>query len=316
MEYHVLSNYDIGQILVYGGFSLAIIWALFGFFAARDASNNLQTKSLWRKVIPWLVFCILLSEICLFIYRCVDYPWEIKPLPSPASAFREKNEMVTGYPIWGWANDYQLPLLTTFAGVLLWFGWTIYAFNFKPSNTSWWKKVCKIIAYIILSTTILGFQLHQYGDMWGYAIILVAVVILLRIAHVKPESKRVNTFEGATVESSQLAPVEIAEASAPQKNEDPFRFMPKGAVSEEIIEPASIETSKPIKQEEEIHEVTSVPSDPIIEEVDVPVAVPVNEHLPQNEITQFEEPDMMYCKHCGKRIESDSTFCKYCGKRL
>jgi hypothetical protein len=92
--------------------------------------------------------------------------------------------------------------------------------------------------------------------------------------------------------------------------------MPKGAVSEEIIEPASIETSKPIKQEEEIHEVTSVPSEPIIEEVDVPVAVPVNEHLPQNEITQFEEPDMMYCKHCGKRIESDSTFCKYCGKRL
>ena len=48
----------------------------------------------------------------------------------------------------------------------------------------------------------------------------------------------------------------------------------------------------------------------------MPVAVPVNEHLPQNEITQFEEPDMMYCKHCGKRIESDSTFCKYCGKRL
>ena len=36
----------------------------------------------------------------------------------------------------------------------------------------------------------------------------------------------------------------------------------------------------------------------------------------KSKCTQFEEPDMMYCKHCGKRIESDSTFCKYCGKRL
>ena len=26
--------------------------------------------------------------------------------------------------------------------------------------------------------------------------------------------------------------------------------------------------------------------------------------------------DIMYCKHCGQKIDTDSKFCKYCGKEL
>ena len=70
---------------------------------------------------------------CLFVYRCIDYPWDLEPQPSQASIYREISYMGSRYPLWGWANDYQLPLLTSFAGVLLWFSWTIYAFNFKFS---------------------------------------------------------------------------------------------------------------------------------------------------------------------------------------
>jgi hypothetical protein len=146
--------------------------------------------------------------------------------------------------------------------------------------------------------------------------ILVAIIILLWIARVKPEKQNANVPIETTNESLEQVIENVTEESGPTQNEDPLRFMPKVAVDEEIIKPASIEIPKPIKQDKEKHEATSIPSEPIIEEVDVPVTAPVIEHIPQNEVTQFEEPDMMYCKHCGKRIESDSTFCKYCGKRL
>lgn len=29
-----------------------------------------------------------------------------------------------------------------------------------------------------------------------------------------------------------------------------------------------------------------------------------------------EKNDLIYCKHCGKKISSDSTYCQYCGKKL
>ena len=259
---------------------------------------------------------VFISDVALLASKLLAYPWDIEPVPSQASAFREMQYLPTGIVLYGWANDYQLPLLSPLTGAILWFCWTVYAFRFKPSATSWWKKTCKVIAYIIISITIFGFQLHQFGDLWGYAMILVAVIVLLWIAHVKPEKQNANVPVEMTNESQEQVIENVAEESGPTQNEDPLRFMPKVAVGEEIIEPTSIEVSKPIKQDEVVHEVTSTPPKPIIEEVVVPVTAPVNEHLPQNEVTQFEESDMMYCKHCGKRIESDSTFCKYCGKRL
>ena len=30
----------------------------------------------------------------------------------------------------------------------------------------------------------------------------------------------------------------------------------------------------------------------------------------------FTESETIYCKHCGKEIDTDSTFCKYCGKNV
>ena len=316
MEYHVLSNFDITKIVMYGLVSLAALGPLFSYLASRDSIPNEKEKNWFRKIIPWVVLLVFISDVALLASKLLAYPWDIEPVPSQASAFREMQYLPTGIVLYGWANDYQLPLLSPLTGAILWFCWTVYAFRFKPSATSWWKKTCKVIAYIIISITIFGFQLHQFGDLWGYAMILVAVIVLLWIAHVKPEKQNANVPVEMTNESQEKVIENVAEESGPTQNEDPLRFMPKVAVGEEIIEPTSIEVSKPIKQDEVVHEVTSTPPKPIIEEVVVPVTAPVNEHLPQNEVTQFEESDMMYCKHCGKRIESDSTFCKYCGKRL
>lgn len=316
MEYHVLSNFDITKIVMYGLVSLAALGPMFSYLASRDSIPNEKEKSWFKKIIPWVVLLVFISDVALLASKLFAYPWDMEPVPSQASAFREMQYLPTGIVLYGWANDYQLPLLSPLTGAILWFCWTVYAFRFKPSATSWWKKTCKVIAYIIISITIFGFQLHQFGDLWGYAMILVAVIVLLWIARVKPEKQNANVPVETTNESQEQVIENITKESGSTQNEDPLRFMPKVAVDKEIIETASIEDPKPIKQDEEVHKDTSLPSEPIIEEVVEPVTAPFDENIPQNEITQFEEPDMMYCKHCGKRIESDSTFCKYCGKRL
>lgn len=311
MEYHVLSNSDIISILRNVAIAALFMWPMFSYFAGRNASKKHLTKGVFRKITPWVLLSIFLSEFALLISRLYNYPWDIEAVPSQASAYREMQYLSTGFILYGWANDYQLPLLSSLSGAVLWFCWTVYAYNFKPSDTSWWKKACKVIAYIIISIIIFGFQLHQFGDLWGYAMLLVIIVALLWIAHVKPEKKEESKYNDALIGSRN-----IVEECSPTSNEDPSRFIPTASFVKNVTESIPVEKSKPIEQVEEIHEVVSTCPEFITGEVVLPETTPVNDNPLQNEIAQNKEPDMMYCKHCGKRIESDSTFCKYCGKRL
>lgn len=316
MEYHVLSNGDIISILRNVVIAAFFMWPFFSFLANRDASSKDIKKDLVRKLIPWVLLCVFLSDIALLISRLYEYPWDIEAVPSQASAYREMQYTSTGFVLYGWANDYQLPVLSSLSGAVLWFCWTVYAFNFKPSDTSWWKKTCKVIAYIIISIIIFGFQLHQFGDLWGYALLLVVVVALLWISHVRLKKNKVCTPDVAINESSKCESEDKDCECSPTINEDPSRFMPKGVILEEVIESTPIEELKPTEQVEEAHETASMLSETVQEEVAVPDITIVNEQLPNSEVLQMIESDMMYCKHCGKRIEEDSTFCKYCGKRL
>ena len=316
MEYHVLSNWDIISIIRNVVIAAFFMWPIFSYLAGRDTSSKNTKKGLTQKIISWVLLCVFLSDIALLVSKLYDYPWGIEAVASKASAYREMQYLPTGFVIYGWANDYQLPILSSLSGAVLWFCWTIYAFNFKPSDTSWWKKTCKVIAYTIISIIIFGFQLHQFGDLWGYAMLLVVVVALLWISHVKPEKKKVSTPDEEINESSQCKSENKDCECSPTTNEEPSRFMPTAAFDEKVTEPIPVEESKPIEQGEEVHEVVSTPPELITVETVLPEATAVNENTPQNEANQNKEQDMMYCKHCGKRIESDSTFCKYCGKRL
>ena len=234
MEYHVLSNGDIISILRNVAIVTFLMCLLFSYLASRDASNKNTKKGLVQKIIPWVLLCVFLSDIALLVARLYDYPWDIDAVPSQASAYREMQYLPTGFVLYGWANDYQLPVLSSLSGAVLWLCWTVYAFNFKPSDTLWWKKTCKVIAYIIISITIFGFQLHQYGDLWGYAMLLVVFIALLWIAHVKPEKKEISTPDEAIIEYSKCESEDKDCECSPATNEDPSRFMPKAAILEEV----------------------------------------------------------------------------------
>ncbi len=313
MGYHVLSNSQMTSILSYAFFSGLALGFIFSFLAQRDAIFPPQKKGLLRKIIPWIVLCIFLSDISLLIYRISYYPWDIEPQPSQASIFREMNYMSSGYPVWGWANDDQLPIISTLTGALMWLCWTVYAFQFKPSATSWWKKVCKVVAYLTLSMIIIGFNMHELSDVGLYIGLIIVIVILLWIAKVKHQKNDMVYAIEANGDNMGNMPM----AGKDEKNEDSTRFMPQPIVE---MPPLPNDTIH-----QDVHKV-------IITEPPMPPTHDVIKSEPEASVPQpqqrddkknvYQEPEnnseieMMYCKYCGKRIEADSIFCKHCGKRL
>ena len=316
MTYHVLSNLDLVKILTYGIFGSFIVIMVFYTFARRDASPNQPQKSIWGKIIPWLVLCILLSDISLFVYRFIDYPWSIEPQPSQASTYREIRYMGSGYPTFGWANDYQLPLLSVYAGAIMWLGWTIYAFNFKRSDTSLWKKILKIIAYLIVSATILGFNMHELKDVIMYLISYAVVGIILWIAHVKP-TKQMKSPKTETVVITKEEEQKVNTEIEPTQDEDNSRFMPKEVSLPTSLFDKTIEPTESASKKETIEEESSKPLTSKIA-ISAPEEKEEQNELSENnnEVVPSKDLEWMFCKYCGKRIEADSTFCKYCGKRL
>ena len=306
MEYHVLSNNSIISILFYGVIGGLALGAIFSYLGQRDSSIVTKEKGIIRKAFPWIILCIFLSELSLLIYRYVDYPWDVEPQPSQASAFREMHYLGSGYPIWGWANDYQLPILSTLSGCVMWFCWTIYAFNFKPSDTSWWKKALKAVAYLILSATILGFYLHELGDSWLYIGVIVVIAILLWLSKVKVYPIE-NSSPCEVITSISIE--ECPQVLEQKDNENPMRFMPNSSAFLQPLPTDDIETPS-------INE--SVVSEPVSEESSIPQQIQeeVVVEPPKQSVVNIVDIELMYCKHCGKRIEVDSTFCKYCGKRV
>jgi len=190
-NYHVLSNEAIIKIIIYAIFAGCFFcYLFFSSCAKRDPSSRKQEKGWLGIVIPWVLLCLLICNIFVLVLNCIEYPWYIDPSPSEASAYREISEKGISYVDrdfeWGWANDDQLPILQALSTCILCFGWTIYAFYFKPSDTSWWKKICKILAYVIVSIIISGFRYHEIKDLFVIEFILILPGILLYFARVTP----------------------------------------------------------------------------------------------------------------------------------
>lgn len=300
MEYHVLSNIDVIKILFYGLASgLFLAFYIFAELAKRDSSKQAGKKGIFGKALPWIVLLIFISELSLLGYRVFAYPWDIPPEPSGASMIREINEgLVSNYPVWGWANDYQFGLLSALSASIIWFCWTVYAFNFKPSNTSWWKKTSKGVAYLILSSFIYAFRFHYYDELLIYAVFPLVVFLLLWLAKVRTPKRKV----APAVVAEELAPQPIISEEVPKliETNDLSRYMPH---SEEIKDGEFSENAVHDTTDDKNHE------DVVLDD----------NNIPETGDKQKATTDMfamMYCKHCGKRIEADSKFCKYCGGRL
>lgn len=184
MTYSVL---DIKNVIILTIYSSFILGGVFVYFAKRDPSEKNQHKGILRKIIPWIVLCSFCFDVFILIVRTGDYPWKYN------LSLQLQNRQI----------------LMSQREVIISFCWTLYAFMFRPSDTSWRKKVCKVIAYAILSIMILVFDLDlmfEYGVaqyLICFSAMLVFVIILLFIAHVSSPKKDCNSLALTSAGSSQ-----------------------------------------------------------------------------------------------------------------
>lgn len=184
MTYSVL---DIKNVIILTIYSSFILGGVFVYFAKRDPSEKNQQKGILRKIIPWIVLCFFCFDVFILIVRTGDYPWKYN------LSLQLQNRQI----------------LMSQREVIISFCWTLYAFMFRPSDTSWRKKVCKVIAYAILSIMILVFDLDlmfEYGVaqyLICFSAMLVFVIILLFIAHVSSPKKDCNSLALTSAGSSQ-----------------------------------------------------------------------------------------------------------------
>lgn len=211
-DFDVLSTQAFVKIIAWTLVFCIPLGKVFQYLGHRHAFLPYK-KGIVGKIVQWVLACVLLFDIGKFGYLFLHYPWMEVPQPSPASMYRQL-ETTAQSPLFGFANDQQLAILTALAAVVLGICWTTYAFSYKPSPTSWWKKACKFVAYLLISATILGFRVHTGADLVVYGGIALAALLLLRVARVHPPKDANKPAE--MKESDTPVPV-VAESNAPTR---------------------------------------------------------------------------------------------------
>ena len=340
-NYHVLSNNDIISILAYSIFAAIFLVFLYAKLGARDPDPSYK-KGIVAKIVPWVLLLLFLSDAALIISRLATYPWDIEPQPSNASAYRELTYLGSGYPVWGWANDYQLAVVGQIGGCIVALCWAAYAFAFKCSNTKWWKKLFKVLAYILLSALIIGFTFHEWSDIYAIAMFLVPSILFLILAHVKPNNIKSESAGLVAVEpiEQRITDADPESNSEPKSvsKEDEVRFMPNNTDNEsknaEAAQIADLNSDYPSDNVNDNNDIAhnslthasdehckfNIDSESRHDSQDQQAIIVGDkiENSSDSVISDEDEEPMktMFCKYCGKKIELDSTFCKYCGKRL
>lgn len=225
-EFDVLSTQAFVKIIAWTLVFCIPLGKFFQYLGHRNAFQSYQ-KGIVCKIVQWVLACVLMFDIGKFGYLFLHYPWLDEPQPSPASMYRQL-ETTAQSPLFGFANDQQLAILTALAAVVLGICWTTYAFSYKPSPTSWWKKACKFVAYLLLSVTILGFRVHTGADIVVYGGIVLVALLLLRVARVHPPKDDNEPAEKK--ESDTPVPV-VAESNAPTRQLDEPSRHPEEAVT-------------------------------------------------------------------------------------
>lgn len=92
-----------------------------------------------------------------------------------------------GEVIWGEYDESQRSTIYLITGFWFFLAWMIYLGQFAKSSSSWWQKLCKIIAYPMLTCFILLFPLNVHylnsDELTAPLIMLGIAGILILISH-------------------------------------------------------------------------------------------------------------------------------------
>lgn len=105
--------------------------------------------------------------------------------------------------IWGYNTPFLSGIFSTLYGGICLLGWGIYVRNYQKSIIPLWKKVCKVIGYVLLTASFWSCSEFHYFDIWEFIpklIILSLSILLIKIGY---EKRAANKQEAVSLSNDR-----------------------------------------------------------------------------------------------------------------
>lgn len=289
---------------------LGIFYVLaFMNMAKRNSIETVPQKHTKLKVLGafFALTGILIGILSVYLITQVHYPEEaIGPNDFSSHEIIRPSDK-TMY--WGYPTTTQNQSISFVSNVFLCFGLAAYFFLFKSSNTNWWKKVFKILFFILFSMFYFSATNLHYFDI--YELINPGMFAIMAFFVLR------NKQEGKVKE----IPVIITDQEEDIKREkivnepDDSTYMPKAIP--DYGTPSSINET-----DAQLPDMTSIEQDHITIDAEIEQEPCSEENIQEPMEEQKSEPEadtvINFCRYCGKKVDynSNAKFCKHCGKQL
>ena len=248
--------------------------------------NNQETMPLPHKamhIVGWIFIGLSALCLCICVYylTLIDFPQQlIGPFTGPNTIIRSTSAVF----YWGYPTLIQNSALTMALATFDLLGIGAYFRYFKSSHSKWWKKVLKFFVVLLLYAFMASATNFHYFDFPEFVAPILFFILWMVIINRKDKPIQSDRSE---IEFDKEEKRDVLEKSfSDSSKDDSVVFLSS--------EDASNENQSTV----------------------VDKATPCTSLGEEKVDTILTQPDMQFCRHCGKKIEADSSFCKYCGGRM
>lgn len=264
-----------------------IVGIMFAYALYKMAKhNNQETMPLSHKamhVFGWIFIGVSVLCLCICIYylTLVDFPQQLRgPFIGPNAIIRSASAVF----YWGYPTLIQNSTLTMALAAFDFLGIGAYFLYFKSSHSKLWKKILKFFVILLLYASMASATNFHYFDFPEFVSPILFFIIWIAIVTSKDKTTQNDGIDIESVKEEQLNNL--------------GGFFSGMSVEDSAVCLSSVEASN-----ENLSTIVdkATPYPPLGEE---------------KEDTVLTQPEMQFCRHCGKKIETDSSFCKYCGGKI
>lgn len=264
-----------------------IVGVMFAYALYKMAKhNNQEATTLSHKVMHvfgWIFIglSILCLCVCIYYLTIVDFPQQlIGPFIGPNTIIRSTSAVF----YWGYPTLIQSSTLTMALATFDFLGFGAYFMYFKSSHSKWWKKVLKFFVVLCLYAFMASATNFHYFDFPEF--LSPILYFILWIVIVTRKDKPIQSDRNGTEFVKEEHFDTLAES---------FSCVP---VNDSVVSLSRAEAYK----EGQITIDDKATTCHSLKEGKGDV-IPT-------------QPNMQFCRHCGRKVEIDSAFCKYCGGKL
>lgn len=264
-----------------------IVGVMFAYALYKMAKhNNQEATTLSHKVMHvfgciFIGLSILCLCVCIYYLTLVDFPQQlIGPFIGPNTIIRSTSAVF----YWGYPTLIQSSTLTMALATFDFLGFGAYFMYFKSSHSKWWKKVLKFFVVLCLYAFMASATNFHYFDFPEFLSPILYFILWLVIV----------TRKDKPIQSDRNG-IEFVKEEHFDTLAESFSCVP---VNDSVVSLSRAEAYK---------------EDQITIDDKATTCHSLKEGKGDVIPTQ---PNMQFCRHCGRKVEIDSAFCKYCGGKL